>query len=318
MRLHISALVFIVLTIGGLGWQKSLAQSDQEQYFDETGHRVTGEFLNAYKNVSNPLLLYGYPITDAYQDPTTNNLVQYFQKARFELYPEAPIGQRVQLAPLGYYLYVSGQGQPLRITDSSPACQTFLESGFKVCYAFLAFFIGNGGEAQFGQPVSNTEIQNNYMVQYFERARFEWHPELRTGQRVVLSNLGTQYFYFHGENPARLLPEPGSDTNAGVLSLRAHAFPLKAVTGAQGHQTVNIIIQDQRFLPVSDATVSIVVRMPSGQETRYIVPTPTNSQGITHYEFPFSSNAIGVAEIQISVLHGNLKGQTVTSFRIWW
>ncbi len=316
MKLPLVVLIFIAILLGGLGWQKSLAQSDQDQYFEQTGHHVTGEFQNAYKSVSNPLLLYGYPITDAFQDPLTNNLVQYFQKARFELLPETPDGQRVQVSPLGKYLY--NPGQPIAVPDNSPACRTFPEGNFEVCYAFLAFFDEYGGLAQFGEPISNLEIQSATVVQFFQRARFEWHPEMPPGQRVVLSDLGTEYFNAHGENPALLAPDPGNEIGNGILNLRARAFPIQAVTAAAGSQTINIIVQDQRLLPVADATVSLVVRMPSGEETRFVVPTPTDSNGMTHFSFNFDSTAIGVAEIQVAVMQGNLNAQTITSFRIWW
>jgi hypothetical protein len=316
MKLHTALLVFIAVLLGGLGWQRSLAQSDQEKDFEQTGHTVTGEFLNAYQSVSNPLRIYGYPITEAFQDPLTNNLVQYFQKARFELLPEAPDGKRVLVSPLGKYLYVAGK--PVAIPDNSPACRLFLESNFKVCYAFLAFFDENGGEAQFGEPVSDIEIHNNQIVQYFQQARFEWHPEMPSGQRVLLTDLGTEYFFSHGENPIRLLPESGDRTIRSVIGLHVRAFPVNAITAANGSQTINIIVQDQMLLPVRNATISLIVRMPSGQEERYIVPDATNSNGITQFNFKFSSNAIGVAKIQVAVMYGNLKTQTITSFRIWW
>ena len=102
-RYFASILLFLAL-ISGLSWQRSSAQIGGEEYFEETGHRVTGEFLTKFHSVSNPLRIYGYPITEAYQDPTTRLLTQYFQKARFELFLIAPEGQRVQLTPLGKYL----------------------------------------------------------------------------------------------------------------------------------------------------------------------------------------------------------------------
>ena len=94
----------VFLLSGSFGWRLPVFQMEGERYFEETGHRVTGEFLEFYRQVDNPLLVYGYPITDAYQDPTTRIIVQYFQKARFELHPESPQGLRVQLSPLGEYM----------------------------------------------------------------------------------------------------------------------------------------------------------------------------------------------------------------------
>ena len=43
-----------------------MAQSTDQQYFDETGHNVSGAFLEFYRQARDPLLVYGYPITEAF------------------------------------------------------------------------------------------------------------------------------------------------------------------------------------------------------------------------------------------------------------
>ena len=40
-----------------------MAQSTNQQYFDETGHNVSGAFLEFFRQAPDPLLVYGYPIT---------------------------------------------------------------------------------------------------------------------------------------------------------------------------------------------------------------------------------------------------------------
>jgi hypothetical protein len=176
---YLASILLLLALISSLSWQRSSALIGGEEYFEETGHRVTGEFLTRFHSVPNPLQLYGYPITEAYQDSTTHLLIQYFQKARLELHSLAPAGQRVQLTPLGKYLYNPGVPAPLPATG--PACRSF-ENGFQVCYSLLEFYLANDGERQFGLPISNTELQSNVIVQYFQNARFEWRPELPTGQ----------------------------------------------------------------------------------------------------------------------------------------
>ena len=106
--MRLTSLVLIVLFMGGLGWHRSFAQSDEVEYFEATGHFVTGEFLAYYHSVPNPLELYGNPITEAFVDPTTGKRIQYFEKARFELNPNVSSDQRVQLSDLGRFLYVPG------------------------------------------------------------------------------------------------------------------------------------------------------------------------------------------------------------------
>lgn len=311
-------LVFVLLLVLVWGtWQVYPAQSQTgEEYFQETGHRVTGEFLEMYRRAADPLQLYGYPITDAFQDSTTSLLIQYFEKARFELHTDQPAGQRVRLSPLGEYLYVPGQALPN--PNASGACRAFEPSGFQVCYSFLEFYNANGGMAQFGAPISNLELQDGRMVQYFQRARFEWRPDLPAQQKVSLGSLGRQYFSMRRENLSLLLPDPGGDIIKGILRLGARAYPAQAVTARRGAQTVYVVVQDQRLLPVANARVTLVVRLPSGQETRFEVLTPTNDQGFTQFTFPFDSAHIGAVSIRAIIQRENLTTETTTSFRIWW
>jgi hypothetical protein len=305
----------ILAWIAALNWQTSKAQFEGEEYFEETGHVVAGEFLLKYRSVSNSEKIFGFPITDAYHDPELNILVQYFQKARFELHTDAPYGYRVQLSNLGEWLQESGQ--ELTFSAGSPACNKFPGHHYQICYAFLDFYMANGGEGLFGKPISNVLVIGNQMVQYFSKARFEWHPQREKGERVVLSDLGAKHFYREG-NLIHELPKSGNDIIKGIQTLKVRAYPLQAVTESNGTQTVHIIVQDQRLLPVTNAQVILIVRMPAGQERRYIIPSLTNNLGITRYTFPFNSNEIGLAEILVIAMHNNLEANTTTSFRVWW
>ncbi|HEU4323718.1 MAG TPA: L,D-transpeptidase [Roseiflexaceae bacterium] len=58
---------------------------------------------------------------------------------------------------------------------------------------FLRFWRENGGELIFGYPISEEIVEDGQVVQYFERARFEYHPERSEAQgRVLLSRLGSE------------------------------------------------------------------------------------------------------------------------------
>ncbi|MBN1146982.1 MAG: hypothetical protein JXA78_06990 [Anaerolineales bacterium] len=318
-KTSLALIVLALLLIGGLGLHGALAQLQGEKYFEETGHSVSGEFYMHYFSIQSYDELYGFPITDVFTDATTGHSIQYFQKARFELIPEAPFGQRIRRAPLGEYLYEANR--PFPIPENSPGCRTFPDSSFQVCYAFREFFEANGGEEQLGYPISNIEsLDDGRMVQYFQQARLEWLPSSDAEQRVVLADLGYQYFYLRGENPRELLPAPGGDTNEGVIELQVRAYPIQAVTTAQSSQTVHVIVQDQRLLPVRGARVVLNIHMPSGETLTYPVDLPTNDQGITSLSFPVISQSIGIVEIEALASHDeyNLNARTVTSFRIWW
>jgi hypothetical protein len=81
---------------------------------------------------------------------------------------------------------------------NSGTCQTFAQTGHKVCGKFLTYWQQHGGLAQQGYPISEEFVETSdlngkpYTVQYFERAVFELHPEYAgTPNEVLLSQLGT-------------------------------------------------------------------------------------------------------------------------------
>ena len=55
---------------------------------------------------------------------------------------------------------------------------------------FLRYWEAHGGVAIFGYPISEPFDQNGRLVQYFERNRFELHPQLPPEYRVQLGLLG--------------------------------------------------------------------------------------------------------------------------------
>ncbi len=70
-------------------------------YFAATGHNVGGVFLQ-YWQQQGGLDRFGYPITEPVQDQS-GRTVQYFERARFDDFPELAVsGDEVQIAPLGY------------------------------------------------------------------------------------------------------------------------------------------------------------------------------------------------------------------------
>lgn len=57
---------------------------------------------------------------------------------------------------------------------------------------FLAFWQANGGEPLLGAPVTGEFDEHGLTVQYFERARLEYHPEY-AGAPVMLGRIGADY-----------------------------------------------------------------------------------------------------------------------------
>lgn len=287
------------------------AQSGSE-YFAQTGHFVSGDFLAYYRSAPNAEVLFGYPITEAFTK--NGQTIQYFQRARFELHPELPAGQRVQRAPLGSRLYQRGD----RLETFNPfACRYFARTGFSVCYAFLDFFKKNGGEAQFGQPISPFEFHNGLIVQYFEYARFEWKPSMPENQRVALTDLGSQYFTDQKEDANLLAAVKNGGSNVQPLKIQARAFVWKTVTLASDNQIVYVIVQDQNMQPLKGAQGSATVRWPDN--TTSVFPIVTNESGVGIVSFNFTNQPYGqTVIIDIFLTKDGLVASATTSFRIWY
>jgi len=315
-RIFAFSLVIILVLSGGYNWLTSAAQPEEtERYFPATGHWVKGEFLKTYNLVSDPIRLYGYPITEAFSsDLSSNTLVQFFNKAMFILRVNSANGLAVEVMPIGRYLYTADN--PRALIEKFSGCRVFPDSDFPICYAFLEFYEIYGGTAQFGKPISGIELQNDYQVQYFERARLEFHPELPLGKKVMVADLGSEYFYLMKLDPLLLRPIATAAIN-GILSLKVRAFPQNSVTGTSGRQIIYVIVQDQKKVNVPGAQVLVKVKLPDGTHLSYAVTKPTNELGMVDFDFTFNSRRIGPAVVEIKVIYDGIEAETVTSFRIW-
>ncbi len=285
-----------------------------EQYFPETGHTVKGDFLRFYRNATDPGLIYGFPITEQFTS-RDGKTVQYFERARFELNSSLVGGAGVLLTPLGQSTYEPGS--PKLDINNPAACKSF-KNGYQVCLAFLDFYQGHGGKAQFGEPISPFEFHENLIVQYFENARFEWRADRPEGQRVVLTDLGRLYFNRLGEDPAQLRPtRPLDATISAVLALHARAFVKYAITQSSGQQAVYILVQSQTSQPIANANGMATIHLTDNHTEEYYFTT--NSSGLGSFTFNFENQVAGkLIPIEILVTYQGLAAKTTTSFRTWY
>jgi len=120
--------------------------------------------------------------------------VQYFERARFERHPENAPPYNVLLGQFGRWLHPADP--PLPPPAALPLDTAyFAQTGHIISGRFLDYWQANGGLAQFGFPISEVlyeqlEDGHLYQVQYFERARFEWHPANRAPYDVELGQFG--------------------------------------------------------------------------------------------------------------------------------
>ncbi|HEX9012267.1 MAG TPA: hypothetical protein VF813_02080, partial [Anaerolineaceae bacterium] len=171
---------------------------------------------------------------------------------------------------------------------------------------------------QFGYPISDIEKQDNLYIQYFERARLEWHPELPTGQRVSITDLGRMYFDKVVDDRSLLEPKPSNNIPQSAIQLTAHVFAARAVVSPNDQQTLYVVVQDQYLRPISQANVAATIHFPIGGEERYRLPL-TDQDGITRFEFNVGNQPYDtITQVQIEVTQGGLQTKTGTWFRIWW
>jgi hypothetical protein len=201
--LSILVMIPLLATLFPLVGDVSRAQA--ARYFPETGHYVKGLFLQ-YWDGHGGLAQQGYPISEELQEPSDTDgktyTVQYFERAVFEHHPENQAPYNVLLSLLGVFYYngeYGGEAPTQRTSTDDP--RKFTETGKTVGGAFRRYWEGHGGLAQQGYPISD-EFQEisptdgkTYTVQYFQRAVFEYHPELAgTANEVLLSLLGVFYY----------------------------------------------------------------------------------------------------------------------------
>lgn len=161
-------------------------------YFPQTGHYLSYGFLD-YWRLHGDLAVFGYPLTDEMTDPVTGLTTQYFERAVFEWHPDAPAGWQIQLRRLGADRVTNRLTEPAfqPIASGDAGCDFFAPTGHQICNHFLNYWESNGALAIFGYPLSEPFTENGFIVQYFERARFEWHPEnAGTPYQVLLGQLG--------------------------------------------------------------------------------------------------------------------------------
>jgi SpoIID/LytB domain protein len=168
-------------------------------YFPETGHNAGGAFLEFYRTRGG-LDLFGYPRTEELLED--GRTVQYFQRAVMEYHlDKAGTPYEVQLALLGDAVTSARRPFPAADAFQSMADHVYFpETGHGLHYAFLKYWRERGGLDVFGYPISEELPEPNadgsgrsYTVQYFQRARFEYHPEhAGTPYEVQLGLLGDQ------------------------------------------------------------------------------------------------------------------------------
>ncbi|WP_129630418.1 hypothetical protein [Candidatus Oscillochloris fontis] len=189
--------------------QTSFAQDDS-RYFPETGHSVGGSFRSFWE-ANGGIAIFGFPISAEFV-AANGRTMQWFERARFEL---ADVnGQlQVQLGNLGAEVTQNRIFPKVPPIENSADQRYIPETQHIIKYGFKEIWETRGDVRIFGYPLSEEidEILEDgewHTVQYFERARFEYWPNLPPGERVLLSHLGRKLASTDLTNPGTPAPTP--------------------------------------------------------------------------------------------------------------
>lgn len=185
-------------------------------FFAETGHSLRGALL-AYWNNRGGVARFGLPLTEelieAEAGTGRQRIVQYFERARFEHYPEhAGTINEVQAGNV-YLGQMALQRQNIALPSASgaqgvpPECRA-TPTGYTVCPPFRSVWEQYAAIAPIGNPLTAPFAMTNpgtgkfTMVQYFEHARLEHFPEQAgTPFEVQFGLVGREVFMQVGGMP---------------------------------------------------------------------------------------------------------------------
>ncbi len=167
-------------------------------YFLETHHNLQGDFLRFWQKYDG-LRVFGYPLTEEFAE---NGLkVQYFERVRLEYHAEnldLSI-EPVVISRLGSQLTSGRYFIPARFFAPDPSRIYFADTKHSIQHGFYTYWQQHGGLAVFGYPISEEIKEGSYLVQWFERARFEYRPEYAgTVNEVQETQLGRQILRARG------------------------------------------------------------------------------------------------------------------------
>jgi len=213
-KMLLAVAVFVGVVCAGMNVPAAHAA---QRCFSETGYCIDGR-IREYWEQNGGLLVFGLPIgaQEAVSVDGRAFIAQRFERNRLELHPENARPYDVLLGRLGADR-LSQQGIDWTTYPSQGAaadCQYFSQTKQSVCGLFLRAYRQNGlqmdGDAAvsaaenlalFGLPLSNVYVETlsngqRYQVQWFERARFEYHPENQAPYDVLFGLLGNESWQF--------------------------------------------------------------------------------------------------------------------------
>jgi hypothetical protein len=181
------------------------------RYFPETGHSLGGAFGDYWQR-NGGLPVFGYALTEEFVQRAPESMwdytTQYFERQRFEYHPEnAGTPYEVLLGRLGAEA-LAAQGRDWQaLPKAGPQTpHYFAATGQAIAPEFWGYWRTHGLEfgdrgvserealALWGYPITPPAYEQvptgeTLLVQWFERARFEYHPNNPNPYKVLLGRL---------------------------------------------------------------------------------------------------------------------------------
>ncbi|MCS7288599.1 MAG: hypothetical protein NZ699_05640 [Roseiflexus sp.] len=255
--MHYLRIALIVLLLAASASSVAAApakESTTAVFFRETQNWIAPPFYQFWRT-NGGLPIFGYPLapTDLMTNPDDGKLyaTQIFERNRLEYHPENPEPYRVQLGRLGVeVLQKQGRNwQDFPKGEPKRGCDFFPETGHTLCEPFRSYWRRYGLElgfrgvtraesiALFGLPISEPMMETNadgatVLTQWFERARFEYHPDNPPQYRILLGLLGKELYgpYRPGAASVRgqaliRLPDGGAQIRQASVGIRGPYYP---------------------------------------------------------------------------------------------
>ena len=216
----------MLLLLSGVGVLAGPVEPDPDcEFFTETGHNLCEPF-QAYWGDNGGLPVFGYPVTEAENEMNLDLgqefLTQYFERERMEHHPDnAGTPYEVLLGRLGNEVLLEMDRDWTTFPQADPSAEHyFAETGHAIGAEFWEYWSSHGLDlgddgvsfaeslALFGFPISEPAMETNssgdtVLTQWFERARFEHHPDNPEEFQVLLGLLGNEILEYRdgGEEP---------------------------------------------------------------------------------------------------------------------
>ena len=302
-RFSLGVVMMLVLSmVGFMAPGAALADHDEgpsEAYFSATGQTVRGGILSYWRH-NGGLAIYGYPLTGEITNPQTGVITQYFERAVIEWHEDNDPAWRALLYRLGAeQAEKRSREKPFQAARQGNLddCTFYDETKHNLCNGFRDYWNTYGGLPVFGFPLSEELEENGRVVQYFERARFEWNPEnAGTVYEVLLGRLGADRAAKDKVDTApKPKPEGVADWDPGLWTIPAPPEPEPPVAivpdGAPGEaKWIEVDLSDQYMQAWEYDTPVMGTYVSTGKEA---YPTPTGYFSV-FYKLPYDDMTSGL------------------------